>query len=481
MTFICVEYIIQNEIIYRGTEKEEIITVPDDHLWALLILSAVFLFFGAMLALMLCALTEGSEVKLKKSAEDGDKQAKRLLGVMTSEGYEKNVRDARYTIYLMVSLGYGSFAAAILLVINKAGLLPGEHSIVKYAVAFILSVAYIFIYFLFSSLLPNHTGSRNPAAAYAASAWIARPLCTLFHPVATAASFFSVGILRLLRVYSNGTLGVTEDEILEMIDIGEESGGIESAEREMIQNVFEFSDTTADDVMTHRTDIEAICLEDTDDEIFTVISESGFSRFPAYEESIDEITGIIYTREYLLNRISPNPRPIRELLHEPLFVPEQVRAGVLFKQMQESNNHMAIVIDEYGGTSGLVTMEDLLEEIFGNIYDEFDDKDTQQIQKIGDNLWRVAGPVDLETLSEELNFEFDDEVYEEYDTLGGLVFSCLSVIPDDGERPHVEVFGLDIQVEVLADKRVEWATVSIIPPEKTKENETNANASKASL
>lgn len=142
---------------------------------------------------------------------------------------------------------------------------------------------------------------------------------------------------------------------------------------------------------------------------------------------------------------------------------------------------MAIVIDEYGGTSGLVTMEDLLEEIFGNIYDEFDDKDTQQIQKIGDNLWRVAGPVDLETLSEELNFEFDDEVYEEYDTLGGLVFSCLSVIPDDGERPHVEVFGLDIQVEVLADKRVEWATVSIIPPEKTKENETNANASKASL
>ena len=106
---------------------------------------------------------------------------------------------------------------------------------------------------------------------------------------------------------------------------------------------------------------------------------------------------------------------------------------------------------------------------------------THNKYKIGDNLWRVAGPVDLETLSEELNFEFDDEVYEEYDTLGGLVFSCLSVIPDDGERPHVEVFGLDIQVEVLADKRVEWATVSIIPPEKTKENETNANASKASL
>lgn len=456
--------------------------MPDDHLWALLSLSLVFLFLGAMISLMLCALTEGSEVKLKKSAEDGDKRAERLLNALISEGYDKSVRDARFSIYIMVSLGYGSFAAAILPVLKKAGLFSAEHSIVEYAAAFILSVVYIFIYFLFSSLLPNYAGNKNPAAAYAASAWIARPFCLLFRPVATAASFLSVGILRLFGVYSDGSLGVTEDEILEMVDIGEESGGIESAEREMIQNVFEFSDTTAADVMTHRTDMEAICLEDTDDEIFAVISGSGFSRFPAYEENIDEITGIIYTREYLLNRISPNPKPIRELLHEPLFVPEQVRADVLFRQMQESKNHIAIVIDEYGGTSGLVTMEDLLEEIFGNIYDEFDDKDTQQIQKIGENLWRVAGSVDLETLADELNYKFDDEVYEEYDTLGGLVFSCLSVIPDDGERPHVEVFGLDIQVEVLADKRVEWATVSIIPPpEKAKEDETYANESKASL
>lgn len=268
--------------------------MPDDHLWALLTLSLVFLFSGAMLALMLCALTEGSEVKLKKSAEDGDKRAERLLNAITSEGYEKNVRDARFTIYLMVSLGCGSFAASILPVLEKVGLFSGEHNIIKYSAAFIISIVYIFIYFLLSSLLPNYTGRKYPAAAYAASAWIARPLCLLFRPVATAASFISVGILRLFGVYSDGSHGVTEDEILEMVDIGEESGGIESAEREMIQNVFEFSDTTAADVMTHRTDMEAICLEDTDDEIFTVISESGFSRIPAYEENIDEITGIIY-------------------------------------------------------------------------------------------------------------------------------------------------------------------------------------------
>ncbi len=167
----------------------------------------------------------------------------------------------------------------------------------------------------------------------------------------------------------------------------------------------------------------------------------------------------------MLNRMSPEPRPRSALLHDPIVPPARVRADVLFREMQKSKIHMAIVLDEYGGTSGLVTMEDLLEEIFGNIYDEFDEREPAPIEDLGNGSWRVAGSVDLETLSEAIGVEFDDEVYEEYDTLGGLVFSSLSLIPDDGERPHVTAFGLDIQVEVFAERRVEWATVTPVKEE----------------
>ncbi|MGN0968534.1 MAG: transporter associated domain-containing protein, partial [Oscillospiraceae bacterium] len=147
--------------------------------------------------------------------------------------------------------------------------------------------------------------------------------------------------------------------------------------------------------------------------------------------------------------------------------PESVRTDVLFRDMQSKKVHMAIVVDEYGGTSGLVTMEDLLEEIVGNIYDEFDPQDEQDIIRLEENLWRVAGSVELETLAEELDVELPEE--EEYDTLGGLVFSQLSVIPEDGSTVEVDVCGLHVKVVELSDRRVEWALVSKLIPDENNE------------
>ena len=151
---------------------------------------------------------------------------------------------------------------------------------------------------------------------------------------------------------------------------------------------------------------------------------------------------------------------MKELLWPAYFVPESVRTDALFRDMQSKKVHMAIVVDEYGGTSGLVTMEDLLEEIVGNIYDEFDPQDEQEIIPLGDNLWRVSGSADLEELSEVIGFDLPDEEELDYDTLGGLIFSQLSVIPEDGSQVEVDALGLHIKVEKLAERRVEWALVS---------------------
>ena len=252
---------------------------------------------------------------------------------------------------------------------------------------------------------------------------------------------------------------VSEDEIMAMVEEGEESGAIETAEKELIENIFQFNNTTAWDVMIHRTDMVTLSLEDEDETILDTIRQSGLSRFPVYKDDIDDIVGVLSTREYLLNTTSPQPLPLKQLLRPAYFVPESVRADVLFRDMQSKKTHMALVVDEYGGTSGLVTLEDLLEEIVGNIYDEFDPQAEQEIIQLEDGLWRVSGSADLEELAEAVGIELPQDEELDFDTLGGLVFAHLSVIPQDGSRPVVEALGLRIRVEELFERRVEWALV----------------------
>ena len=268
-------------------------------------------------------------------------------------------------------------------------------------------------------------------------------------------------ILRFLRRGDQ----VSEDNIRAMVEEGEESGAIQGSEKEFIENVFDFDNLTAKDVMVHRTDMVTIALDDSEEEILEAIRQSGLSRFPVYEDDVDDIIGILSTREYLLNFRVPDPKPMKELLRPAYFIPESVAADVLFKDMQSRKTHMALVVDEYGGTSGLVTLEDLLEELVGNIYDEFDPQEEQEIIHLEGGRWRVSGSADLEELAEAMGFDLPEDEDRDYDTLGGLVFSQLSVIPENGSRPVVDALGLHIQVEELADRRVEWALVEPLKPD----------------
>ena len=274
-------------------------------------------------------------------------------------------------------------------------------------------------------------------------------------------------VMRLLRREG----GVSEDNIMAMVEEGEESGAIQSNEKEFIENVFEFDNTTAKDVMVHRTDMVTLPAGAEEDTILEVIRQSGLSRFPVYGDDVDDIVGVLSTRDYLLNFHQPSPKPLKELLWPAYFVPETVPADVLFRDMQGKKTHLALVVDEYGGTSGLVTLEDLLEELVGNIYDEFDPQEEQEIIALDDGRWRVSGSADLEELAEAMGFELPEDEEIDYDTLGGLVFSQLSVIPEDGSRPVVEALGLRIQVEELCDRRVEWALVEKLSPEPEQEKE----------
>lgn len=266
---------------------------------------------------------------------------------------------------------------------------------------------------------------------------------------------------------------VSEDNIMAMVEEGEESGTIQSNEKELIENVFEFDNMTAWDVMVHRTDMVSLAVDADEDTVVKAIHQSGLSRFPVYQDDVDDILGVLSTRDYLLNFRLPQPKPMRDLLRPGYFVPETVPADRLFRDMQSKKIHMALVVDEYGGTSGLVTLEDLLEELVGKIYDEFDPQEEQDIIRLEDGRWRVSGSADLEELAATVGIDLPQEDDRDYDTLGGLVFSQLPVIPEDGSRPVVEALGLRIRVEELCDRRVEWALVEKIDSPGGSEKETN--------
>ena len=285
----------------------------------------------------------------------------------------------------------------------------------------------------------------------------------------------SVNIVQLLWRPILGLLHrkeqVSEDNIMAIVEEGEESGAIQTNEKEFIENVLDFDNITARDVMIHRTDMVTLPASAEEESILDTIRQSGLSRFPVYGDDVDDILGVLSTRDYLLNFHQPSPLPLKELLRPAYFVPETVSADVLFRDMQGKKTHMAMVVDEYGGTSGLVTLEDLLEELVGNIYDEFDPQEKQEIIQLDKVRWRVSGSADLDELAEAMEFALPEDEERDYDTLGGLVFSKLSVIPEDGSRPVVEGLGLRIQVEELCDRRVEWALVEKLPPESEQETE----------
>jgi putative hemolysin len=340
---------------------------------------------------------------------------------------------------------------------NHFELSPGASQVVA---AILIAVPTVFILLTFIIVLPTLAVKRNLECFSKILFPLGKITEVLFRYPARFVSCLSKKFaLFLVKQGVAHDEQITEDEIRMMVDVGEEKGTIEESERDMIENVFEFNNMTAEECMTHRTDMVALWLEDTEEQLLETIKESGLSRFPVYTDDLDHIIGIMTTRDYLMNRLSKQPRPLKHLLRKPYFVPESIRTDALFRKMQNDKAHMAIVVDEYGGTSGIITMEDLLEQIVGNIYDEYDPQIQADMEKVGDT-WKVAGYVELERFNEETGFQLP--VDDEYDTVGGFLLSRLSYIPEDGTQVDIEEEGLMFTIKEIEDRRIEWVEVKKI-------------------
>lgn len=245
---------------------------------------------------------------------------------------------------------------------------------------------------------------------------------------------------------------VTEEEIRSMVDAGEEIGAIENDQREMINNIFEFDDSTASDLMVHRIDITAADKNDGIAKLRDLAIEEGYSRIPVFDEDIDNIVGIAYIKDILkyVDKKAPKTLTVGDIMRKAMYVPETIKCSVLFEKMRDSHMQMAIVVDEYGGTAGLVTMEDLLEAIVGSIQDEYDHEE-DEITQIDENVFTVDGSTDIDEIEDLLQVKMPDG---DFDTIGGFMISLLGYIPEEGSVSEVDYANLHLTAFDVEDRRI---------------------------
>lgn len=276
---------------------------------------------------------------------------------------------------------------------------------------------------------------------------------------------------------------ITEEEIRQMVDAGGDNGSIDENEKEMINNIFELSNLSAGSIATHRTDIVAVPLDATLEDIKNVTAEEKYSRIVVYDDNIDNIVGVYHVKDmvkYILadvNRVEEGNFHLEDLLMEPYFVPFSKKVDELLEEMQLEKVHMAIIIDEYGGTAGIVTMEDIMEEIFGNIFDEYDEEEEEDITMVEEGIYRINGSTDLQDVEETLELELEED--EDYDTLGGYLIGQLGRIPEDDEIIEIALHSWLFQVEAFEEKRILKVLASKLqveePTEEDVENNNNDN------
>jgi len=451
----------------------------DDPIGSQLLVQLILILINAFFASTETAVVSLNENRIRRQADEGDATSRKMLKMIESPTRFLSTIQVCITLsgFLASAFAADSFASKLAEAILATGFTLFSPSVLHTVSVVLITLLLSYFMIVLGELVPKRIALQSPEKVARFSCKVILTVSRIFTPLVWMLTLSTNGMLRLFGINPNeNPEEVTEEEIRMMVDIGSESGAIEQDERAMIENIFEFNNTTAVDVMVHRMDVVALQADASDDEILQTIRESGLSRYPVFGENIDDIIGVLISRDFLLNMHASPRKTTRQLLRKPYMVPETVPADTLFNNMQKQKVHIAVVVDEYGGMSGIVTLEDLLEEIVGNIYDEFDPKEDVEIEQLEENLWRVNGTVALDTLADALEMELP--LAEEYDTLGGMVFSLFSSIPEDGAKPEVSISGLHVQVENILEHRIETALVSKIVPDSTS-SEANAEESEA--
>ena len=439
--------------------------------WSVILL-VVLVFINAFFAASEIAVISVSETRLYALAEEGNKKAKIIQKLAGEPSKFLASIQIGITLAGLLSSAFTADRFAGPLAAQIGTWIPGADFVVlKNICVILLTILLSFFTLIFGELVPKRLAQQNPEKMSFAFAGILLFFYQIFRPFVFVLAKTTNGVLRLFGIDPHQEQEqVTEEEIRMMVDVGNEKGVIEKSQKDMINNIFEFDDRTAGEVMTHRTEVSFVSADAGIREVLDIAIQDGYSRIPAYGEDIDDVVGIIYVKDLLPLIMQENVDHVslRKYLRPVLFVPESNHCKELFKEFTDKKVQMAIVVDEYGGTAGIVTMEDVLEAIVGNIQDEYDQEE-EEIQAEDDNSLLLEGSADLDDVFERFGLEPPEDV--ECDTIGGYVIDLLDRIPADGETPEADDGSIHFQVLEVEDRRIMRMKATLVPKAEPEEEE----------
>ena len=440
----------------------------------MLLLQAMLIALNAVFACAEIAVISISDGKLAKLAEGGDRSARRLIKL--TDKPEKFLATIQVAITLSGFLG-SAFAAenfSDVLVDWVVGMGVTISPATLDAIAVVL-ITLILSYFtlVFGELVPKRVAMRKAEQLALAVSGLVNAIAIAFKPIVWFLSVSTNAVLRVIGVDPNQeTEQASEEEIRMMVDVGSEKGTIDRTEKEFIQNVFEFDDLTAEEIATHRTDVDILWMKDDMDEWAEIIHSTRHTLYPICDESPDNIIGILNAKDYFRIDVKSRENVFADAVRAAYFVPENIKADVLFQNMKRNHESMAVVLDEYGGMVGIVTLNDLVEQLVGTLGDADDENgaDAPRIIKIGENTWKIHGNIELADIEEATGIKLDDE---EYDTFTGLAFGVLGIIPGDGQQSiDLEAGPLKIHISRIESHQISEAVINVVlPPNSDDESE----------
>lgn len=411
----------------------------------------ILILINAYFAASEIAFISLNDAKIERQAKEGNKKAKQIEKMLKEPSKFLATIQIGITLAGFLSSAFASDAFADILAPALNNIFPMV-SVQTFRGISIIIITIILSFFtlVFGELVPKRLAMKYSEKVAYASIGIIKLISIITAPFVKILTKSTNLISKLFGISENEEEIVTEEEIKMMIDEGEENGTIEFEEKEMINNIFEFNDITASEVMTHRTDIYAIEVNNDIQKELSKLDEYKYSRIPVYEGTIDNIVGILFVKDLLKYFATNEKIEVRKIMREAYFVPEGKPINELFKDLQRNKRQMAIIIDEYGGTAGLVTMEDLIEEIVGNIFDEYDEVENE-FEKIDNNTFLINGSIAINDLEKLLQISIPEG---DYDTLSGYLLEELGRVPNDNEKPVIETKNITYKVEEYEDKRI---------------------------
>lgn len=424
-----------------------------------LLLQIILIAMNAVFASAEIAVISMNDAKMKRMALNGDKRAERLI-YLTDQ-------PARFLATIQVAITLAGLLGSAFAAENFAGELAQfiKNSGVETSLSFLRSlcvfiITLILAYFnlVFGELVPKRVAMKNAEKLALGMSGMLKLVSKLFAPLVWFLSASTNGMLRLIGIDPEDEEEViSEEEIFMMLDQGSEKGTIDLEESTFIRNVFAFDDIAVEQACTHRVDVVMLEIEDDMETWEKTILENRFTYFPICGEDSDDILGVLDTKSYFRMKERSRELVMEEAVEKPYFVPETMKADVLLRNMRKNRRHFAMVLDEYGGLSGVITLRDLVQLLIG---DMLNDAEEEEIKNIGEDTWRIIGSASLEDVSDALNIPLP---IDEYETYGGFIFSELGKIPEDGSQFTIVACGMEIHVKEVQNHRIGETVVRVLP------------------